>query len=127
MPEQVPNTSPQPDADALKLLTGYHTEPELAGRVARLVAHKGKLLIGYYSQHGTYRPVENDMPYGVKVQEAGLVFKSVKSREVALTAVAPDHFLGNGDRFTFTRDGEGRVTGMPQNGGRIRNFRFERL
>ncbi|NTE86616.1 serine hydrolase domain-containing protein [Agrobacterium rubi] len=192
VPEQVPNTFPQPDADALELLTGYYAEPQLAGRVARLVAHEGKLLIGYDIEYGayrleavddhrlrfsdfpnhelaleqksgepatdltsyrdgkrlyqyrrlsaytpspkeladlagTYRPVENDMPYEVKAQEAGLVFKSMKSREVALTAVAPDHFLGDGDRFTFTRDGEGRVTGMLMNGGRIRNVRFERL
>jgi len=76
---------------------------------------------------GSYRPVENDMPYEVKVREVGLVFRSVKSREITLTAVAPDHFLGDGDRFTFTRDGDGRVTGMLMNSGRIRNVRFERL
>jgi len=192
IPESVPSTFPQPGADALELLTGYYAEPRLAGRVARLVAHEGKLLIGYDIEHGTYRleavddrrfrfsdfpnhelaleqgegepateltsyrdgkrlyqyrrlpaytpspkelsdlagtyrPVENDMPYEVKVREAGLLFKSVKSREIALTAVAPDHFLGDGDRFTFARDDDGRVTGMLMNSGRIRNFRFERL
>ena len=192
IPESLPSTFPQPDAGALELLTGYYAEPRLAGRVARLVAHEGKLLIGYDIEYGTYRleavddrrfrfsdfpnhelaleqgegepateltsyrdgkrlyqyrrlpaytpspkelsdlagtyrPVENDMPYEVKVREAGLLFKSVKSREIALTAVAPDHFLGDGDRFTFTRDDDGRVTGMLMNSGRIRNFRFERL
>ncbi|MBB3656637.1 CubicO group peptidase (beta-lactamase class C family) [Rhizobium sp. BK650] len=76
---------------------------------------------------GSYRPVENDMPYQVRVGEAGLVFKSVKSPEIKLTAVAPDHFLGDCDRFTFTRDENGRVTGLLMNSGRIRNVRFERL
>jgi YD repeat-containing protein len=63
----------------------------------------------------------------VKVREAGLVFRSLKSREISLTAVAPGHFLGDGDRFTFTRDGDGRVTGVLMNSGRVRNFSFERL
>lgn len=76
---------------------------------------------------GTYRPVENDMPYEVKVGEAGLVFKSVKSQAITLTAVAPDHFLGDGDRITFTRDGDGRIIGALLNSGRVRNFRFERV
>lgn len=191
-PEPRPNTFPQPEADALELLTGYYAEARLAGRVARLTARDGKLLGGYdidydgyvleavddrrfrftdfpaseieleqekdepatgltsYSggkrRHqyrrlppytpssteladlaGSYRPVENDMPYEVSVTEAGLVFKSVKSQAITLTAVAPDHFLGDGDRFTFTRNEDGRVTGMLINSGRVRNFRFRRL
>ncbi|YBV97925.1 beta-lactamase family protein [Phyllobacteriaceae bacterium JZ32] len=76
---------------------------------------------------GLYRPVENDMIYEVNVREAGLVLRTLKSREITLTAVAPDHFLGDGDRFTFTRDKDGRVTGALLNSGRVRNFRFERL
>lgn len=192
VPEPAPSRFPQPDADALELLTGYYAEARLAGRVARLATHDGKLLGGYDIEYdgyaleavddrrfrfsdfpnseieleqqegqpateltsyvdgkrgyqyrrlpaytpspteladlaGSYRPVENDMPYEVKVREAGLVFRSLKSREISLTAVAPDHFLGDGDRFTFTRDGDGRVTGVLMNSGRVRNFRFERL
>ena len=48
--------------------------------------------------------------------------------EFALRPVARDVFqsLEEGDTFTFSRDGQGRVVGFTFNTGRIRNLKFVR-
>jgi hypothetical protein len=78
---------------------------------------------------GPYYSDELGTTYTIVVQDGKLVAQHRRHDDIALTMVDRDAFLGNQwffQRIRFSRDKDGRVTGMRVTGGRVRNMRFDR-
>ena len=75
---------------------------------------------------GIYRSDEIDMPYAIILRDGKLLIRSLKSNDLALLPVSTDLFSARGNRVRFTRDAQGKVTGILLNTARVQNFRFER-
>jgi hypothetical protein len=83
--------------------------------------------LGEYA--GAYYSDELGATYTLAVQEGKLVAQHRRLDEITLTPLDRDTFLGSQwffQRVRFTRDKDGRVTGMRLTGGRVRNMRFDR-
>jgi hypothetical protein len=78
---------------------------------------------------GNYYSDELGTTYTLAVQDGKLVAQHRRHDDITLTPLDQDTFLGSQwffQRVRFTRDKDGRVTGMRVTGGRARNMRFDR-
>jgi hypothetical protein len=74
---------------------------------------------------GVYRSDEIEVPYETIIEGDHLVLRSLKVR-MELLSVEPDLFATEDFRIRFTRDSNGRVSGIVLNSDRTLDFRFHR-
>ena len=77
---------------------------------------------------GVYSSKELDLPSYVTLVGEALVLYAPKMPEIALAPIANDSFIGGDRHLHFTRDSQGRVSGLLMSGtwNRVQNLRFER-
>jgi CubicO group peptidase (beta-lactamase class C family) len=77
---------------------------------------------------GVYSSKELDVPSYVTLVGEALVLYAPKMPEIALAPIANDLFIGGDRHIHFTRDSQGRVSGLLMSGtwNRVQNLRFER-
>jgi CubicO group peptidase (beta-lactamase class C family) len=77
---------------------------------------------------GTYRSPELDAPVTLVAQGDTLMLDQGWRGKVRLNPIFRDGFeLPGGERYRFTRDARGRITGFAVWAGRVRHLRFDRV
>lgn len=75
---------------------------------------------------GTYHSDEIDALYRFRVDKEKLVLCRLNNDDEPLEVVAPDLFSSGLGVLRFARGSDHQVTGFTLNGGRVRNFKFEK-
>jgi hypothetical protein len=86
-----------------------------------------KVILSDYT--GTFHSRELSTDYEMVYESGKLIARHFRTGDVMLTLTKPDQFTGDKWYFRmvqFTRDSEGKISGLSASGGRTRNLKFEK-
>jgi hypothetical protein len=75
---------------------------------------------------GVYHSEEIEPLYEIKLEDGKLVLHRLKNKPDTLRPITHDLFAGSVGTIRFRRNAQGQVAGFALNGGRVRNFQFQR-